>query len=174
VSVGPDGKCGEKLVNLELARCFQRRVMAEQVYYEDVEVGNELPTLIKHPTPRQLVMWAGVSGDFYEIHYDADFASSKGLPGIIVQGDLTVSFLTQLVTDWMGEWGTFKKLHTSNRGMLFPNEDVICQGKVSKKYIENDEHYVECEVWAENSKGEKCTSGTVSVTLPCRGSDTTS
>jgi hydroxyacyl-ACP dehydratase HTD2-like protein with hotdog domain len=148
--------------------------MAEQVYYEDVEVGNDLPTLVKHPTSRQLVMWAGASGDFYEINYDKDFAQSKGLPSFIVHGDLTAAFLTQLVTDFIGEWGTFKKLHTSNRGMLFPNEDVICQGKVSKKYIENDEHCVECEVWAENNKGEICTLGKVSVTLPSQGSDTTS
>ena len=148
--------------------------MAEQPYYEDVEVGTELPTLVKHPKSRQLVMWAGASGDFYEINYDRDFAQSKGLPSFIVHGDLTVAFLTQLVTDWMGEWGTFKKLHTSNRGMLFPNEDVICKGKVSKKYIENDEHYVDCEIWAENSKGEKCTLGKASVTLPARDKNDTS
>ena len=148
--------------------------MTEQIYYEDVVVGNELPALVKHPTPRQLIKWAGASGDFYEIHYNKEFAQSKGLPNIIIQGDLTASFLAQLVTDWMGEWGTIKKLSTSNRGMLFPHEDVICQGKVNKKYIENNEHYVECEVWAENSQGEKCTVGIVSITIPSRGSEATS
>ena len=148
--------------------------MAEQLYYEDVEEGTELPTLVKHPTPRQLVMWAGASGDYYEIHYSKDFALSQGLPGIIIHGDLTGAFLAQLITDWMGEGGTFKKLQTSNRGMLFPNEDTICKGKVSKKYIQNGEHCVECEVWAENSKGEKCVTGTALVTLPARGSLATS
>ena len=92
----------------------------------------------------------------------------------IVQGDLAVSFLTQLITDWMGEWGTIRRLHTSNRGMLFPNEDVFCKGKVSRKYIENDENYVECEVWTENSQGERCTEGTVTVAFPSRGHDTIS
>ena len=92
--------------------------MIEQRYYEDVEVDTYLPSLVKHPTPRQLVMWAGASGDFYEIHYNTDFALSRGLPGIIVHGDLTGAFLAQLLTDWMGEQGTFKKLRTTNRGML--------------------------------------------------------
>lgn len=140
--------------------------MAKQIYYEDVREGIDLPSLVKHPTPRQLVMWAGASGDFYEIHYDKDFAVSQGLPERIVHGELTKAFLAQLMTDWMGEWGTFKKLGTSNRGMLFPNEDVICKGKVTKKYIEEGEHYVECEIWAENSKGEKCVLGAGLVTLP--------
>ena len=142
--------------------------MAEQIYYEDVEEGTELPALIKHPTPRQLVMWAGVSEDFYEIHYDKDFALSQGLPGIIVQGDLTGAFLVQLMTDWIGNKGAFKKLRTSNRQVVLPNEDLFCKGKVTKKYVENGEHYVECEIWTENNKGDKYTTGTALVTLPTR------
>ena len=142
--------------------------MANQIYYEDVDMGYELPSLLKHPKPRQLVMWAGASGDFYEIHYDKDFALSQGLPGTIVHGDLTSSFLAQLMTDWMGELGTLKKLRTSNRSMLFPNQDVICRGKVIRKFIEDKERCVECEVWAENPKGEKCVTGTAVVALPGR------
>jgi len=48
----------------------------DQVFYEDVSEGMEIPSLLKHPTTRQLVMWAGGSGDLYEIHYDKDFAKS--------------------------------------------------------------------------------------------------
>lgn len=140
----------------------------KQVYYEDVQIGDEIPELVKHPTPRQLVMWAGASGDFYPIHYDRNFAAKEGLPGIIVHGDLTGAFLIQMMTDWIGEWGTFKKLQTSNRGMVFPDEDEFCRGKVSKKYVEAGENFVECEVWAENSKGEKRVVGTTIVTLPSR------
>ena len=148
--------------------------MSKQIYYEDVEEGIEIPVLTKHPTPRQLVMWATVSGDFYEIHYDKDFALSLGFPGIVVQGTLTASFLVQLVTDWMGKLGIFRKLSIRNLGALFPNEDIICKGKVNKKYIEDSESRVECEVWAENSKGEKRTMGTAHVTLPTRASGITS
>ena len=32
--------------------------MAKQVYYEDAEVGYNLPTLVKHPTTQQLVRCA--------------------------------------------------------------------------------------------------------------------
>ena len=102
--------------------------MAEQIYFEDVKEDTELPTLVKHPTPRQLIMWAAASGDLYEIHYSKDFALSQGLPSIIVHGDLTASFLAQLMTDWMGELGTFKKLSTQNRAVLVPDEDIICKG----------------------------------------------
>ncbi|MBF8265321.1 MAG: Acyl dehydratase, partial [Dehalococcoidia bacterium] len=73
--------------------------MSKQIYYEEVEVGAELPPLIKHPTTQQLVKWAGASDDYYQIHYDKDFAMANNLPGVIVHGWLTFSFLGQLVTD---------------------------------------------------------------------------
>ncbi|MBI4301309.1 MAG: dehydratase, partial [Chloroflexi bacterium] len=46
--------------------------MARQLYYEDVEVGMEMPPLVKRPNSQTLVKWAGASGDFYQIHYDKD------------------------------------------------------------------------------------------------------
>jgi len=142
--------------------------MAKQVYYEDVEVGQEIPRLVKHPTTRQLVKWAGASGDFYEIHYDKDFAQSTGLKGVIVHGWLTYSFLGQLLTDWMGLGGWIKKFGVSYRGMNVPGEDVICRGKVTKKHVQGGEHLVELEIWAETTKGEKNTPGNAVVSLPSR------
>lgn len=143
--------------------------MATQLYYEDVQVGDEVPTLVKHPTPRQLVKWAGAVGDYVEIHYDQDVALKAGLPGIIVHGPLTMAFLGQLMTNWLGDQGELRKLGCKWRGMHFPYEDLICKGKVTKKYIKDGEHLVECEIWSENPKGEKRTTGSATVALPSKG-----
>ena len=144
--------------------------MTEQLYWEDVTEGSEIKTLVKHPTPRQLVMYAGASGDYHEIHYNNEFALGRGLPGIIVHGQLSCHFLGQLVTDWIGDEGMLKKLSCSYRGMNFPDEDLICRGKVTKKYVENGEHLVECNIWGENPRGEKTVLGSATVTLPARAS----
>ena len=144
--------------------------MAEQLYYEDIAVGSELTPLVKQPTTRQLVMWAGASGDYYQIHYDKDFAQSQGLPGVIIHGQLACSFLSQLLTDWMGELGNLRKLTCNYRGMNFPGEALICKGKVNKKYVENGDHCVECNIWAENGKGEKTVSGRAIIIMPAKGS----
>jgi len=142
--------------------------MANQVFYEDVEAGTEIPALVKYPTTMQLVKFAGASGDYHQIHYDKDFAQSVGLPGVIVHGWLTMSFLGQLVTDWMGEGATLLKLSGSYRGMNVPGEDIICQGKVTKKYIEDGQPCVRVEIWAEKTGGERTTSGAAVVRLPSR------
>ena len=139
-----------------------------QLYWEDVKVGGEIPALVKHPTPQQLVKWAGASGDFYQIHYDREYARGNGLRNIIVHGLLKVSFLGQMLTDWIGEHGTLKKIGCQHRGMDYPDEDLICRGKVSRKFVEQGEHLVECEIWTENPRKEKTAPGTAIVALPVK------
>ena len=143
--------------------------MAKEIFWEDVEVGTEVPTLEKNATSQQLVRWAGASGDFYQIHYDKDFALGNNLPGIIVHGALKSAWLGQLLGNWVGENGTVKKFGCSYRGMDVPDDALTCKGTVTKKYVEGDEHCAECQIWLENSKGEKTTPGTAVVVLPSKG-----
>ena len=142
--------------------------MPEQLYYEDVAVGDEITPLIKQPTTRQLVMWAGASGDYNPIHYDKDFAQSQGLPGVIVHGALAGSFLCQLITDWIGERGVVHSFSCSYRGMNFPGEVLTCRGEVTKKYVVDGKHHVECDIRVENPKGEKTVPGRAIVIVPSR------
>lgn len=142
--------------------------MGKQPYWEDVQEGQELPPLAKHPTTQQLVMYAGASGDFYQIHYDKDFAQKNGLPGVIIHGALKNAWLGQLMTDWIGERGALKRLACQYRGMDVPGDTIAAKGKVTKKYVQGSEHLVDCEIWIENGKGEKTTPGEATVALPTR------
>lgn len=139
-----------------------------KLFYEDVKISDNIPTLIKHPTTRQLVKWAGVSGDYYEIHYDKDVAQKSGLPGVIVHGKLAVSFLAQMITDWIGDDGNLKLISCSYRGALYPSEDAICMGKIANKYVEDKKHYVECEIWVENNRNQSVIRGKAIVVLPSK------
>ena len=140
----------------------------QQIYFEDVEPGSEIAPLEKHPTTQQLVKYAGASGDFYQIHYDKDFAIKNNLPGVILHGALKNAFLGQLMTDFAGEHGWLRKLSVQYRGMDQPGTPVVCKGTVVRKYVEGRNHLVDCEIWLENAKGEKTTPGSATVILPSR------
>ncbi len=120
-----------------------------------VEVGQELPELVKHPTTRQLVQYAGAQGDFYEIHYDQEYARSVGLPGVILHGLLKAGFLGQLVSDWLADRGTLVSFEVSYRGVDEPGHPYRCRGRVSKV----DDAGVELEVWGEDEAGKRTTVG---------------
>ena len=126
-----------------------------------MKIGEEIAELVKHPTTRQLVQYAGASGDFYEIHYDQAFAQSVGLPGVILHGLLKAAFLGQLVTDWLGDSGTLKAFEVSYRGIDVPGRPYRCRGRVSKV----DGEQVELEVWGEDPDGRRTTVGTALVEI---------
>ena len=142
--------------------------MAEQIYWDDVTEGMELPVMVKHPTTQQLVMYAGASGDYYQIHYDKDFAQGNRLDGVILHGALKNAFLGQYMTDWMGPLGTLKRLTCQYRGMDFPGQPITAKGTVTKRYHDMGQDLVECEIWLENPEGQKTTPGTATVQLPRR------
>jgi len=129
------------------------------MFFEDIDMGTEIPAMVKAVNTRQLVKWAGASKDFHPMHYDKDLALSIGLPGVIVQGRLKAAFMGQLMTGWLGSNGVLKKLSCDYRGMDFPGQNMIIKGKVIKKYVELGENYIECEVWIENPKGDRNTLG---------------
>jgi acyl dehydratase len=128
---------------------------------EMVEVGQELPELVKHPTTRQLVQYAGAQGDFYEIHYDQDYARSVGLPGVILHGLLKAAFLGQLITDWIGDEATLQTFEVSYRGIDVPARPYRCRGKVARI----DGNDVELELWGEDESGTRTTVGAATVKL---------
>ena len=142
--------------------------MADQTYFEDLNEGDEIPKLNKNCPTQQLVLWAAASGDFYQIHYDKDFAQGTGLKGLIVHGALKNAFLGQLLHDWVGEKGKIKKFGCSYRGMDEPNQDIVCRAVVTKKRQEGGENIVELDIWTENPEGRKTSPGTAVVTLPSK------
>jgi len=154
--------------------------MTEQLYREDVEVGSEVTPLPKVATSQMLVKWAGASGDFNPLHYDDPFAEASGVGKPVIHGALKRQWLVQLMTDWIGEQGTLKKFSCQYRSFDYPRlmktmtephegETWLCKGKVTKKYVEDGEHYVDCDIWVENEKGEVTTPGKATVILPSRG-----
>jgi len=135
------------------------------ITWDEVSEGMEIPQLKKNCSTQQLVQWAAASGDFYQIHYDLPFAQGTALDGLIVHGALKHAFLGQLVHDWIGNSGRIKRFGCSYRGMDSPNEDIVCGGKVVRKYQDNGERLVDLELWTRNPQGKNTTPGTATVRL---------
>ena len=59
----------------------------QQIYYEQVQQGMELPKYIYGTTPTHLFRWSAAIENFHRIHYDLDFATNHDkTPGLLVQG----------------------------------------------------------------------------------------
>jgi hydroxyacyl-ACP dehydratase HTD2-like protein with hotdog domain len=137
-----------------------------QLYFEDVTVGMTLPPLTKIPSNTLLFLYSAITWNPQRIHFDKDYTLSEGYRDIIVHGPLRGAFLSQLLTRWIGEAGTLKKLSYANRDIAYVNEPLTCKGTVTRTWIEGGKGYVECEIWAENEQGTRLTPGQATVILP--------
>lgn len=59
---------------------------------ENVEVGYELPNLIKQPTHVQLFRYSAITWNSHRIHYDQKYAAEEGYPDVLVQSHLHGAF----------------------------------------------------------------------------------
>jgi acyl dehydratase len=79
--------------------------MTATVKYDEVEVGQVIPAVDYGVRRLNLVMYAGASGDFNQIHWNERFAKMVGLPDVIAHGMFTMAQAGRFVTDWAGDPG---------------------------------------------------------------------
>lgn len=142
--------------------------MTQGLCFEDVEVEDKISPLSKRPTTVQLVQFLAAQWHWHRVHFDRPFALSDGAPDVIVQGRLMGSFLAQMLTDWMGIGGTLRRIKFRALIMSTPADTLTCKGKVVKKYVQNENRCLDCEIWIENQRGEIVMPGSATVVLPSR------
>lgn len=123
-------------------------------------VGDEV-TRTEQATLRTLVQYAGASGDFYDMHYDLEFARALGHPELSVHGLLKAAWLGRLVEEWFAGRGRLAVLDLRYRGMDFRDQPVTCGGRVTSA----DGNRVGLEVWTADAAGTRTTVGTAEVEL---------
>ena len=133
-----------------------------------MKVGDAIPPLVKGPIAQiQLTRYAGASGDFNPIHQDDEFARAAGMGGVFAHGMLSMGFVAQSVTDWLGA-GTVRKLGVRFSALVRLKDVITCTGRVLGTNEKNGERLVELEVWAENQRGEKVVTGKATAALQSR------
>ncbi|MDO8147075.1 MULTISPECIES: MaoC family dehydratase [Isoptericola] len=78
----------------------------------DLTVGDVVATRTVEIDRAALVRYAGASGDFNPIHWDEQFATEVGLPGVIAHGMCTMGTVVDVVTDWAGDPGAIVRYGT--------------------------------------------------------------
>jgi acyl dehydratase len=89
-------------------------------------------TLVKPAiTTKQLVQYAGASGDFNRIHYDEPFAKAGGFPSVIAHGMLSMGFFGELVARWAGA-ANVVRITTRFKAVTLPGDVVTVEGVVTE------------------------------------------
>ncbi|MFC0435588.1 MaoC/PaaZ C-terminal domain-containing protein [Kutzneria buriramensis] len=122
--------------------------------WDDVQEGSALPERVVRLDRADLVRYAGASGDFNIIHWNARAAVAAGLPDVIAHGMLTLALAVGTVGDWCGD----------------PAAVVECGGRFAKPVVVPDDA-AGVELRVVGTVGRKCVDRTVRVdiTVFCGG-----
>ncbi|PBC47423.1 MaoC family dehydratase N-terminal domain-containing protein [Rhodococcus sp. ACPA1] len=127
--------------------------------------GDAFDLFERHPAlgiPNEL----GVPEPPERVHWDADLARRVGVPGAYDYGPERVSWMGQVVTDWMGDDGFLKTLDVQVRRHNVLGELVTCDGSVSR--VDPATGEIDIVLNAINQDGFESARGTATVVLPNR------
>jgi hydroxyacyl-ACP dehydratase HTD2-like protein with hotdog domain len=144
-------------------------VTREQIFYDDVQPGDTLPTLTVTPDERQLFFFSAATYNGHRIHYDKDWARTvEGYDDVIVQGPLQAALLARAVTDWIGGMGRLVEYSVQNRAVALAGQELSFGGLVIGKRLSDNIGLVDLDI-AGRRDDAVLMPGTATVALPLRG-----
>ena len=116
--------------------------MAGLLRYADVAAGDVLPTGRFPITRKDLVRYAGASGDFNDIHWNERVAREVGLPDVIAHGNLTMALAGRVLTSWAGDPAALVEYGVRfTKPVVVPDDGVgaelVVEGVVKEKLDDN-------------------------------------
>ncbi|HEX4559859.1 MAG TPA: MaoC family dehydratase [Mycobacterium sp.] len=143
---------------------------AEQVFYDDVGVGEQMPTLTVTVDETQLFFFSAATYNGHRIHYDKEWARTvEGYDDVLVQGPLQAGLLARAIGDWIGGRGRLVSFAVQNRAVAYPGQQLSFGGTVTgKRLTDNRAGLVDLDI-AGRRDDTVLMPGTATVELPRRG-----
>jgi acyl dehydratase len=143
--------------------------VAYNVYFEDVNVGDEIPTWMRTTDLMHWNRYAAVNDEFVYIHMDEDGGRAGGNEqGAFGMGNLRFAYLLNMLRDWAGDEAEIRELGLQFRVINQKNDVLTCSGKIVEKTVEGPEHRVRLEINVTNQLGQGTAPGHAVVVLPAR------
>ena len=143
--------------------------MAYNVYYEDVEIGQEIPAFTRETDFMSWNRYAAVNEEFVYVHMDDEAGKAAGQGAAFGMGNLRWAYVLNALRAWIGDEAEVRELSLQFRAVNHKHDVLRTSGVVTEKKQENGENLVVLEVNVLNQKDEKTAPGRAVVALPSRG-----
>jgi acyl dehydratase len=143
-------------------------VTGKQLYWEDVAAGEEIPAVTLEITRNRIVMIVSATRDIFPLHHDPEFAQAAGYKAPAVATAFLQGLLGRCLTDWTGPTGKIRRLGLKLNAPTLAGDTVRAGGKVSRKYIENGDHRIDCELALIKQDGVTVVDAEATVIVPSK------
>ena len=122
----------------------------------------------RHPADAFVNPETGAQDSAARGHAEAKMAREVGMPGGYDVGPQRISWMGQLMTNWMGDDGFLRRLDVSVRRPNIFGDVSWCRARPVDKRVEDGAHLVDLELWVQNQLDEVTAKGRATVELPAR------
>jgi acyl dehydratase len=122
----------------------------------------------RHPADAFINPETGAQDSAARGHGEAKMAREVGMPGGYDVGPQRISWMGQLMTNWMGDDGFLRRLSVSVRRPNIFGDVSWCRAEVVDKRVDDGAHVVDLVLRVENQLGEVTAKGEATVALPVR------
>ncbi len=144
--------------------------MAENVYFEDVNVGDDIPSFTRQTDLMHWNRYAAVNDEFVYIHMDDEAGrAAANEPGAFGMGNLRWAYLLNMLREWVGDEVDVRELGVQFRAINQKNDVLTCVGTITEKIEENGAHLVRLDTNVINQDGNATCPGHAVVALRSRG-----
>lgn len=111
----------------------------------------------------------GVPDIVERVHWEDAWARAIGNPAAYDFGRMRSCYLSEVVTNWMGDDAWLWKLSGQYRQFNHHGDTTWVKGKVLRKYVDAEGHHcVDLDVWCQNQRGAITAPGKATVILASR------
>jgi acyl dehydratase len=96
----------------------------------EVKPGDALAPLERTFTVVDLVAYGAATWDWHRLHYDLEYARSRKLPNVIVDGQAFGALFARAALDWAGPQAFMTRLALKMRAMAFAGDRLRAEGEV--------------------------------------------
>lgn len=139
-----------------------------KIYWEDVNVGDDIPKVSLQLTRDRMVMIVCATRDIFPLHHDNEFARSMGYKAAAVPIAFLQGLLGRCLTDWTGPTGKIRKISLTLISPNYQGDTITVAGKVTRKYADADNHKVDCELIVTKQDGTVSARAEAVVIIPAK------
>ncbi|MHA1264051.1 MAG: MaoC family dehydratase [Candidatus Helarchaeota archaeon] len=131
--------------------------------YEQVKEGEELPPFSIKIDAAMYKKYNRLIHEINPLHFNEKYAQSLGYKTIVVAGVFTASFFLRAILDWSKNPSNIVGYTIQFLNPVYLGDTITHRTIVKKKYEDQQNRWIECDVKVENQVGQEVTRGRVTL-----------
>jgi hypothetical protein len=122
--------------------------------WDDVKVGDTLPSLLMPITVTRCVFMASASRDFAPQHHNTWYSHNKSRTREMFLGThFNLGMLSRFMTDYGGPLSTVRRIQLQMKRTIGAGEDYMMSGVITRKWVEGGEKLVDMDISIDTQLG---------------------